>query len=190
MSTIGPASLPLRILAVDANEQEVAAALAPPMRWLGAELRLAADRASALQIAADFLPQVVLLDLGLPRLEGFHLARLFRQLERLRDVWLVAGSPFGDVAFRTLAKDAGFDDFVLKPYTSARFQGLFDQAFQHGALQYGAVQHGAILNQAGLVGGRVDPAQLSADAAQPHGPLAPTDEQLHGFNAQGVEPLS
>jgi two-component system CheB/CheR fusion protein len=91
------------------------------------EFRLASDRASAWQTAAEFMPQMAVFDLGLPRLEGFLLARQIRQSDLLRTTWLVAGSTFGDVAYRTLAKDAGFDDFVLKPYTVARWQGLFER---------------------------------------------------------------
>jgi len=128
-------SLALRVLVVDTDEQEVAGTLAPFMRLPGTEFRLASNRSSALDIATDFLPQVALIDLGLPRLEGFHLAGQLRQLNSLRQVWLVAGSPFGDAAFRTLAKDAGFDDFVLKPYTASRFQGLFDQVLHFLVLQ-------------------------------------------------------
>jgi DNA-binding response OmpR family regulator len=163
MSTIVSGSLPLRVLVVDADEREVAGTLAPFMRMPGAEFRLASDRLSALTIAAVFLPQVALFDLSLPRLEGFHLARQFRQSEQLRQVWLVAGSPFGDTAYRTLAKEAGFDDFVMKPYTPSRFQGLFDKVLDSQVPEH----------HAGQLCDRTDPAHFLAETAK-----------SHGFNAQ------
>jgi PleD family two-component response regulator len=117
---------------------------------------------------------VALFDLSLPRLEGFHLAKQFRQSEQLRQVWLVAGSPFGDKAYRTLAKEAGFDDFVMKPYTPSRFQGLFDKVLDSQLPEH----------QAGQVCDRNDPAHFLAKSPQAQGSHAPMHDPLHGFNAQ------
>jgi DNA-binding response OmpR family regulator len=134
MSVVAPSSLALRVLVIDSDEQEITGTFGPLMQSLagrlapsGAEFRLAADRSSALEIAAAFLPKIVLIDLSLPRLEGFHIARQMRQPVVPNPIWLVAGSPFGDTAYRTLARDAGFDDFVMKPYTQSRIQGVLEK---------------------------------------------------------------
>ena len=132
MSIVAPSGTALRVLVVDPSECETAGTLAPLLQLPGSEFRLASDQSSALEIVATLRPNVALIDLGMPRMEGFHLARQLRQ-SGLPQVWLVAGSPFGDKAFRTLAKDAGFDDFVMKPYTSCRLQGLIEKFLNSSA---------------------------------------------------------
>lgn len=81
---------------------------------------------SALVIAEQFRPHLALLDLGMPVLNGFLLAKRFRQIEALDETRLVAVSGFVDQACRTLAADAGFDDFLVKPYSKRSIDALLE----------------------------------------------------------------
>src|SRR5262245_59226529 len=78
-------------------------------------VRTAHDGHAALTAAADFAPQVILLDIGLPRLDGYHVAEQIRQQMLLQSVCLIAVTGFGRPEDLQAAYDAGFDHFLLKP---------------------------------------------------------------------------
>jgi CheY-like chemotaxis protein len=108
----GPA---LRILVVD-DSPDAADSLSLLLTVLGHEVRTAYDGPAALHAAATFRPQVVLLDIGLPRLDGCEVAQRLRQQDGLRDALLVAVTGFGQEVDRRRCYEAGFDLFLLKPY--------------------------------------------------------------------------
>ena len=82
----------------------------------GHEVKLAFDAVSALQLAREFRPQVVVSDLGLPgELDGYGLARALRSEEGLRDAYLIALSGYASEEARQRSSAAGFDANLAKP---------------------------------------------------------------------------
>ena len=75
---------------------------------------LAAAR-DALETALDFRPNVVLLDIGLPGLNGFEVARRLRQQPMLKNIMLVAMTGYGQESDRKRSREAGFDHHLVKP---------------------------------------------------------------------------
>ena len=82
---------------------------------LGHNVLTAHDGPSALKAALDFHPDVVLLDIGLPGMDGYAVARAIRQKAILKDAVLIAVTGYGQEADRQRAKEAGFDHFLMKP---------------------------------------------------------------------------
>jgi len=103
-----------RILVVDDNE-DAAEILAEALRDVGHDVRVAADGPSALVAAAEFVPEIVLLDIGLPVMDGYEVARQLRQRTEPRPPRLVAVTGYGQDKDRALALEAGFDDHIVKP---------------------------------------------------------------------------
>jgi PAS domain S-box-containing protein len=107
-------SPPRRILVVDDNEDLVEVVALLLRRW-GHEVCVAGDGPSALAAAQTFRPEVVFLDIELPILSGYEVARRLRQLPGMENVLLVATT--GHAAeTRNRALDAGFDAHLMKPY--------------------------------------------------------------------------
>lgn len=121
----GPASLekllPLRILVVDDN-QDAADGLSMLLHFDGHHVRTVYSGSDALRAADDFQPQVVLLDIGLPDLDGYEVARRLRA--RLAKVRLIALTGYGRAEDRERSEAAGFDHHVLKPVDIDRLQSL------------------------------------------------------------------
>jgi CheY-like chemotaxis protein len=81
----------------------------------GYEVHVAYDWAVALETAKAHLPDIVLLDLGMPEMDGIHLALLFREDEQLKDKLLVAVTGYADDKHRQQCAAAGFDHLLPKP---------------------------------------------------------------------------
>ena len=81
----------------------------------GYKTHVAYDGVAALKIAKAHLPDVILLDLGMPELDGIHLARFFREDKQLKDKVLIAVTGFADEMHRTQCDAAGFDYIFPKP---------------------------------------------------------------------------
>jgi len=105
---------PRRILIVDDNTDSTHSMEALQIRH-GHEVRTAATGPEALAIAAEFLPQVVLLDIRLPGMDGFEVARQLRSMLALRHVFLIAMTGYASPEDRQLAHEAGFDEHLIKP---------------------------------------------------------------------------
>jgi CheY-like chemotaxis protein len=103
-----------RVLIVDDNE-DAANSLALILELGGHETASVYTAADALQRAAVFRPDVVLLDIGLPGMDGYEVAQKMRELPGLRDIRLVAVTGYGRSDDRLRARDAGFDDHLTKP---------------------------------------------------------------------------
>jgi PAS domain S-box-containing protein len=112
-----------RILVVDDNV-DAAESLALVLRTGGHELRTAYDGPAALQTAETFRPEVVLLDIGLPRMDGYEVARRFRKQSETKAVLLVALTGYGQDEDRRQAEEAGFDAHLTKPADPAILQKL------------------------------------------------------------------
>lgn len=105
---------PRRVLVVDDNE-DAANSLAMILKLGGHETASVYTAAAALERAAAFKPDVVLLDIGLPGMDGYEVAQKMRELPGLRDIRLVAVTGYGRSDDRMRARDAGFDDHLTKP---------------------------------------------------------------------------
>jgi CheY-like chemotaxis protein len=113
----------LRILVVD-DCKDGADSLATLLRMWGHEAKVAYDGADALHLAAVFRPHVLLLDIGLPEMDGYDLARQLRADGLCPEARLVAVSGYGDPAHQTLGKEAGFDEYLVKPVGPTEWQEL------------------------------------------------------------------
>jgi two-component system CheB/CheR fusion protein len=109
----------LRILVVD-DLADAADSLALLLRVCGHEVRIAYDGPAALVAAEQFHPHVVLLDIGLPALDGYQVAQRLRQMPKLQRACLIAVSGYGQQADVEYAYQAGFDRHLLKPVTRER----------------------------------------------------------------------
>ena len=103
-----------RILVVDDN-QDSAVTLAMLLKVLGNEVETALDGQSALQAFETLRPSVVLLDLGLPDMSGYEVARRLRELPHFEHVTLVALTGWGQEEDRRQTQEAGFDQHLVKP---------------------------------------------------------------------------
>lgn len=103
-----------RILVVDDNV-DAAASLAALLRLDGHEVHLAADGLEAVESAGQLRPDVVLLDIGMPRMDGFEAARRIRGLDFGAEALLVAVTGWGQQEDRARTREAGFDAHCVKP---------------------------------------------------------------------------
>jgi CheY-like chemotaxis protein len=110
-----PVPPPLRVLIVD-DLRDAADSLAVLLQLLGHEVRAVYDGATALHVAGSFRPEVVMLDIGLPDLDGYEVARRLRQQVNLADALLVAATGFCTEEDRRRGCEAGFDHHLPKPY--------------------------------------------------------------------------
>jgi two-component system, chemotaxis family, CheB/CheR fusion protein len=105
---------PRRVLVVDDNV-DTAESLALLLRLKGHEVETAHDGPAALERASSFHPEVVLLDIGLPGLDGYQVASRLRQQSRTAKALLVALTGYGQEEDQHLAREAGFDHHLTKP---------------------------------------------------------------------------
>ena len=113
-----PDAAGVRILVVDDNV-DAAETLTSLLRQWGYDARMVADGQAALALAPVFLPSVVLLDLGMPEMNGYQVARTLRGLAGLSDALIVAVTGFGRDEDRQLTTEAGFDAHLTKPVDPA-----------------------------------------------------------------------
>ncbi len=103
-----------RILVVDDN-RDAAFTLGMLLRLDGFEVRTAYDGPAALQTVESFHPQAVLLDIGLPGMDGYAVARRLREMPALGRVLLIAVSGYNQEENRRRSLEAGFDHYLVKP---------------------------------------------------------------------------
>ncbi len=116
----------LRVLVVDDNEDS-ADTLGTLVSIWGHEVRQANDGPSALEVAREFRPEVILLDIGLPGMGGYDVARALRA-EGLGGRRLVALTGWSQDEDRQRAQEAGFDEHLTKPVDADRLQALLATA--------------------------------------------------------------
>ena len=104
----------LRVLVVDDNVDSTES-LAMLLRAAGHEVRTTHDGPVTLEAALAYRPDVVLLDIGLPGLDGFEVAKRIRQQPMLQDLVLVAMTGYGQETDRRRSQEAGFDHHLVKP---------------------------------------------------------------------------
>jgi len=114
---------PRCVLVVDDN-RDAAESLALMLELDGHTVRMAHDGASAVEIAATWQPDVVLLDIGLPGMNGYEAARRMRALPRKRPMRIVATTGWGQEEDRAKSAQAGFDAHLVKPVEPAQLATL------------------------------------------------------------------
>jgi two-component system CheB/CheR fusion protein len=119
-----------RILVVDDN-RDSADSLAMLLRLVGHEVRTAHDGRQALVVAAAYRPDLVLLDIGLPGLDGFTVARHLRSQPELAGAVLVALTGYGSDEDRRQAQAAGFNHHMVKPLDLDALQELLTALEPH-----------------------------------------------------------
>jgi CheY-like chemotaxis protein len=121
-----------RILVVDDN-RDSADSLAMLLRLVGHDVRTAHDGRQALVVAATYRPDLVLLDIGLPGMDGFAVARHLRSQPELAGVVLVALTGYGSDEDRRQAQAAGFNQHMVKPVNFDALQELLSALEPHDA---------------------------------------------------------
>lgn len=103
-----------RIMLVDDNVDSVKT-MADLLASLGHDVRIAHNGFNALEIAREFSPRLAFLDIGMPGMSGYDLARRLKELPELAETILVAVTGWGQEKDRQLSRDAGFDHHLVKP---------------------------------------------------------------------------
>lgn len=103
-----------RILVVD-DDADTCQALRMMLELLGHEINVAHDADATLAAASRRCPDLVLLDIGLPRVDGYEIARRLRRIPECASIRVVALTGYGRSEDRVRAKEAGFDAFLVKP---------------------------------------------------------------------------
>ena len=120
----GPGGGHRRVLVVDDNA-DAADSLAMLLQVRGDEVRVAYDGEEALAAEGEFLPDVILLDIGMPKLSGYEVAKRVREL-RGPGVLIVAITGWGQDDDRQRAREAGFDHHFTKPVDYAVLLDIID----------------------------------------------------------------
>ncbi|MEO7578372.1 MAG: PAS domain-containing protein, partial [Massilia sp.] len=113
----------LKVLVVDDNA-DAAGNLAELLGQLGHEARVALDGAEGISLAQAFAPDLVFIDIGMPGMNGHELARAIRRDPALRRARLVALSGYGAGPDPVQARQAGFDDYLVKPVDTGQLRQL------------------------------------------------------------------
>ncbi len=112
-----------RVLVVDDNEDS-ANSMGMLLQLKGYEVRTAYDGLEAVAAAAEFRPAVVILDIGMPKLDGYGAARRIREASWSRGMVLVALTGWGQAEDKLRAQEAGFDHHLTKPVSPAKLEEL------------------------------------------------------------------
>ena len=125
VAEVEPASAPptLRLLVVDDN-LDAADSLAMVLRMMGHDVQTAHDGLEAVGAATTFHPDVVLLDIGLPKMSGYEVARRIRDQGRGSETILVALTGWGQEEDRNRSREAGFHHHMTKPVDFKALQKL------------------------------------------------------------------
>lgn len=116
-----------RVLVVDDNKDS-AQTLGMMLKIMGNDVRTAHDGLEAIETASDYRPHVILLDLGMPKLNGYDVCRRIREQEWGADMLIIALTGWGQAEDRQRTKEAGFDHHLVKPVDVAKLNELLDDA--------------------------------------------------------------
>jgi signal transduction histidine kinase/FixJ family two-component response regulator len=125
---------PVRILVVDDN-RDAAASLGMLLRTLGAEVRVEHDGPAAIEAFGAYDPAIALLDVGMPGMSGYDLARALRKRDADRRTTLVALTGWGQDEDRRRAHEAGFDHHLVKPTDVETLQRLIGEVSESRGAQ-------------------------------------------------------
>jgi CheY-like chemotaxis protein len=115
-----------RVLIIDDNE-DAATSLALLLESEGHDVRTAPDASTGLRLADDFSPEAIVLDIGLPDVDGYEVARLIRQRPAGQTILMIALTGWGQDADKQAARHAGFDFHFTKPVDIDSLLGVLNQ---------------------------------------------------------------
>lgn len=127
------AANPLKVLVVDDN-RDAAILMGRLLRTLGNDVHVVHDGFAALAAAEEFQPEAVLLDIGLPDMDGYETARLMREIPSCKRVTIIAVTGWGQEDDREKGRRAGFDHHVVKPADSATLMQILSTVREKVAL--------------------------------------------------------
>ena len=116
-----------RVLVVD-DYQDVAVSTCRMLRMLGFETRMAGDAITAIEVAGEFRPDVALLDIGMPMVSGYELARRIRAQPWGAEIILIAMTGWGQASDKRRSLEAGFKHHLVKPVAPAELARLIEAA--------------------------------------------------------------
>jgi CheY-like chemotaxis protein len=114
-------------MVVDDN-RDAAILMGRLLRALGNDVQVVHDGFTALETAEQFRPEAVLLDIGLPEMDGYDTARMLRELPACKDILIIAVTGWGQEDDREKGKLAGFNHHVVKPADSSTLMELLATA--------------------------------------------------------------
>ena len=117
--------IPQRVLVVD-DYADAAESMAALLRLHGHEVRIAHDGAAAIDAAREFKPDVVFLDIGLPRMDGYQVVHVLRTMPETRDCHFIAISGYGRTDDHRRSREAGFCRHLVKPVDLLAIGEVFD----------------------------------------------------------------
>jgi signal transduction histidine kinase/CheY-like chemotaxis protein len=120
-------STPSRHILVVDDSVDSAEVLGKVLRILGHEVQTAYDGLAALEAAQIWAPDLIMLDIGMPRMNGFDVARRIRKDAALKDVFLVAMTGYGQDDDRRQSQEAGFDAHLVKPVMLDELRTVLDR---------------------------------------------------------------
>jgi CheY-like chemotaxis protein len=120
----------MKVLVVDDNH-DAALSLAMLVEMLGHEVRVAYDGVEALEAAGEFHPELVLLDIGMPRMDGYETCRRLRAQPWGASARIIAVTGWGQENDRRLSQQAGFDEHLVKPVAPTVIGDLLGAAAPH-----------------------------------------------------------
>jgi CheY-like chemotaxis protein len=103
-----------QVVVVDDND-DAAASLGMLLKFLGTEVEIAHDGSTGLKLIESHHPDLVFLDIGMPGMDGYEVARRIRAKDELNDVVLVALTGWGQAEDRSRSEEAGFHHHLVKP---------------------------------------------------------------------------
>jgi PAS domain S-box-containing protein len=124
-ATQTPEAVRRRLLVVDDN-RDFAIMLTALLETMGHDVRTAYDGPTAISLAAEYLPDAVFLDIGLPGMSGYEVARTLRNSPAQAGVTLVAFTGYGQDDDRRRVREAGFDNHLVKPAQAAELARIID----------------------------------------------------------------
>jgi DNA-binding response OmpR family regulator len=119
------------VLLVD-DDQDVARSMSRFIRLLGHDIRVAFDGVEAVEMAGEFKPDVVLMDIGLPKVNGYDVAREMRSKPWGEKMMLVAVTGWGRESDRRRSHEAGFDRHLTKPMEPDMLEALLNSCSSRG----------------------------------------------------------
>ena len=123
----------LRVLVVD-DDRDGADTLGLLVEELGNHVHVTYGGTSALDVATVFRPDLMLIDLAMPDMDGCHLVGQFRQIPAFAQTQIVAVTGHADQGHKTLAMKAGFDKVLFKPVALKEIKAVLASVVQRGAL--------------------------------------------------------
>lgn len=129
---------PLRLLVVDDCPDSAESLRILGMLW-GHQVRTASNGKTALEMAADFEPHVVLLDIAMPGMNGYEVARQLRQMPGTQKVFILAVTGYGRTQDRDQAFESGFDLHLTKPLDPRVLEDFLSKVIVGASSCYGRI---------------------------------------------------